>query len=341
MAGKYDDILSAIRPPSNGVPVVPQGKGKYDDILSSINAGQPERKSKSYAEELEPGIYGETNPTGQKILENLAIAAGGYGLGALGATGIVKAARSNLGKALLNSPKSLKPQYTAQDLAVRIKRTVPETGARAVFPDPYIAPSGLSKPRYANVKSLQPEIVNAKGKIISPKPPSSIEAVDSAPASFSRPRPTIPAEPLPTTIPEKIPEKFAGFKKFADSRIDKFGDKLTPQELVNYKVHLETKMNDGSIPKFNDRGKITTAYQQASELNKKISDTFKTVMDKRLKGANLPEGVLKSRTELDRLNYMSNRIREIPGKVYSGAKKAAKVGAVLGGLGYGAKLLSD
>lgn len=43
----------------------------------------------SYPEQLEPGIYGETSPPEQKVLENLGHAAGGYYLGKLGTQGAV------------------------------------------------------------------------------------------------------------------------------------------------------------------------------------------------------------------------------------------------------------
>lgn len=334
--GKYDDLVAGL-PPLKG-----QSSGKYDDLLSGL---PPVREN---AESIEPGVYGETDPTGQKILENLGVAAGGYGMGQLAggiAKGISKAAGSDFGQALIRSPKNLGADYAAQDAAVGVERTIPETSTKAVFEDPYKYPSQLSKPKYVDVKSTQPQIVNPAGKVISPNPSSSIEPTDVGPVTFSRPKPQIPAEPLPTTIPEKIPAGFAGFKKFADSRIDKFGDALTPQELMNYKVHLETKMADGSIPKYSDQGKITTIYQQASALRSKIANTFKSAMDSQLEGKSLPEGVIPTRTRLDRVNTISNRTRELPGKVYEGAKKYGKRGLIAatlaGALGAGYKYLGE
>lgn len=279
------------------------------------------------AEQIEPGIYGETNPPEQKLLQNLVALGSGMEIGRAIPEGIANLVKSKLGKAILNSPKSLGKQYAAQDAAVGVKRVLPETGPKAVFEDPYKYPSNLSKPKYASVETPGPKIVNTRGEIISPNPESSIQAVDTAPTSFTRPKPTIQAEPMPTSIPEKLPDNLAGFKKFAESRIDKFGDKLTPQELMNYKVHLETKMADGSIPKFGDNGKITTAWQQASDLRNKVASTFKTVMDKKLQNVDLPSGVERTRTNLDSINTLSNSIRNKGRAVGDFAKKAGKVAA--------------
>lgn len=295
--GKYDQFLV-------GLPESSSRSGKYDAFTKDLP------NSPSYAEQLEPGIYGETSPTGQRILENLGRVAGGYGVGALAGTGLVKAAESNLGKALLNSPKALGKQYAAQDVAVGVARDIPETATRANFESPYTNPISTKPPRAIPVKTA------FKSNLVG-------------------------AEPLPTNIPTELPDSLAGFKRFATKRIDTFGDKLSPQELMNYKVHLETKMADGSIPKFSQEGKPTTAYQQASDLRNKIAQTFKKVMDTNLQGKELPAGVMKTRTALDKVNTLSNSIRSIPGKVKSAAKTTAKVGA-LGGGTYGLyKLLNQ
>jgi hypothetical protein len=53
--------------------------------------GQPTTADiQNNAESIEPGIYGETNPTGQKILQNLGAVAGGYGVGQLAGMGASK-----------------------------------------------------------------------------------------------------------------------------------------------------------------------------------------------------------------------------------------------------------
>jgi hypothetical protein len=42
--------------------------------------GQAQPPASNYPEQLEPGIYGETSPTGQKLLENAATAASGFAI---------------------------------------------------------------------------------------------------------------------------------------------------------------------------------------------------------------------------------------------------------------------
>lgn len=64
------------------------------------------------------GIYGSTNPTVQ---------------------------------GLVNTPKELSPQYTAQNEAIGISGEVPETASNVKYADPYQYASQLTKPKYAKV----------------------------------------------------------------------------------------------------------------------------------------------------------------------------------------------
>lgn len=56
-----------------------------DSYLSSNNFNPTTIGIKKNAENIEPGVYGSTDPTGQRILENLGTVASGYGVGKLGA----------------------------------------------------------------------------------------------------------------------------------------------------------------------------------------------------------------------------------------------------------------
>lgn len=61
----------------------------------------------SYGEQIEPGVYGETNPAGQKMLEAGLTVAGGYGIGQLAGMGLMKAANTNAAKSIFNAPKNI------------------------------------------------------------------------------------------------------------------------------------------------------------------------------------------------------------------------------------------
>lgn len=73
--------------------VAPLNKGlDFSDLEVPINN----------AEKIEPGIYGETDPTGQKVLENLGKVAAGYGVGTLAGSAV-----SGIGNLFSKSPTLL------------------------------------------------------------------------------------------------------------------------------------------------------------------------------------------------------------------------------------------
>lgn len=245
------------------------------------------------AEQIEPGVYGETSPAGQKILENLGMVAGGYGVGNLIGTGLAKAAESKLGRALLNSPQDIGVKMREGLTEAGVARRPPELGPSAKFENPYQYPSELPQPAYK--KGIAGIPVNAK--------------------SIPRLKPQIPAEPLPTSVPLKYPEDPASFHNFADARIQGFGNKLTPQEVNDYKTILSDKLTTM------ERGGLsgTPLYSDLSSLKSRVSQ--------------LHESLIPGREELNQIYGLSKGIRSAPGKVWSGAKKAAKIGATTAVIG--------
>lgn len=122
--GRFDDLTADLQPTSSG-----KG-GRFDDLTTDLTP------SITNAERIEPGIYGDTDPAGQKMLEKLQTVAGGYGVGKLAGLGVAKAAGSTLGKAILNSPSDLSPEYDALHETAGISKNLPETGGRtARFPN--------------------------------------------------------------------------------------------------------------------------------------------------------------------------------------------------------------
>lgn len=231
-------------------------------------------------------------------------------------------------KGLVNTPQELGPDYSAQNKAIGVTRRVPMEGGKVPqYPDPYNSPSGLSKPKYSSVPSAQPEIVNPQGKVISPVPSSSIEPTETAPTAFSRPKPTMPAEQLPSTVPTRLPSKPGDFLSYANEKLGRFGGKINPQELMDWQVKLEADMSSGVIPKYNEKGGITTIYQQASDLASRIKSVFNPIAERRLAGAELPEGTMPTRAGLDKAYGIASSVQK-------GTRKAIKsAGAVTGIVG--------
>lgn len=67
-------------------------------------------------------------------------------------------------------------------------------------------------------------------------------------AATKQPRPIVPAETIPSVSPMSYPSDPAAFINFAKARVSTFGDKLSPQELDDYKTILSKMFKDGSLP---------------------------------------------------------------------------------------------
>lgn len=246
--------------------------------------------------------------------------------------GDLKSMQNPVIKGLMNTPKELGPEYAAQDAAIGVERSVPlEKGDVPRYPDPYQHPSNLIKPRYSDVESPAPKIVNTSGKVISPTPLSSVEPSESTTMTgFRRPKPTIPAEPLPDVTPLSYPKEPANFIKYADKKLDAFGNRLNPQELMDWRVKLETDMSSGKIPKFKkdisgkETEKITTAFQEASKLSSRIGKVFNEIADTELGGVKLPKNVSPTRTGLNKANTIANKQEAVKAAL----KKYGKYGVI-------------
>lgn len=233
-------------------------------------------------------------------------------------------------KGLVNTPQELSPQYTAQNKAIGVARRIPQEGGRTpTFEDPYKYPSQLSKPKYASVKSQAPEIVNPSGKVVSPIPGKTIQAAEGAPTSFARPKPQTPAEQLPGTVPTRLPNNPGDFMAYANQKLAQFGDKINPQELMDWQVKIQTDMGNGTIPKIDpSSGRITTIYQQATDLLGRIKGVFNPIAERRLKVASLPEGTIPTRAGLDKAYGVAANLQNATKKVGKIAGGIAGVAAL-------------
>jgi hypothetical protein len=259
-------------------------------------------------ENTEPGVYGETSPFGQRLLENAGIAAGGYGVGSLVGTGVAKAAESKLGRAIFNSPRTIGEEMKPGLAKARIKDRPPELAETAKFEDPYQYPSQLSEVKRTQFMKGVPGPLASTGKKI------------------PRLKPQFPAEPLPTSVPLKYPEDPATLYNFANARLKGFASdpknvKLTAQELNDYKTILSEKLTEMTRQGMAE----TPIYQKLSDLQSRVSG--------------IHGRVVPGRADLNEVYGMSKNIRKIPGKIYSGAKTAAKYGTLAAALGYGASKL--
>lgn len=254
------------------------------------------------AERIEPGVYGETAPFSQKLLENTITAGSGVLLpGAV--AGIPKVIRSignaydsavsyiqnPVARGLLQSTKKLGESFNAQNEAVGITRRVPVEGGRVAKFD---APERLVPTR--------------------------------------QPRPITPAEPLPDVVPKQYPKDTGSFLNYANAKLKGLGNKISPQELTDWKVKIQTDISSGKIPKFDPETKrITTVYQQAVDLSKRITSQLNKTIEPALKEANLPKGTIRSRADLNRAFSVSAG-KENVGRLL---KKGVKY-ALGGGLAY-------
>lgn len=200
---------------------------------------------------------------------------------------------------ITGNKKLLSPQYEAQNEAIGVTRRIPQEGGRLPT---------FAKPELQGLASKQP-------------------------------RPMTPAEPLPGVVPERYPGKPGDFMAYANQKLGQFGDRISPQELMDWEVKLGTDMsNPNVIPRFNPQGGTTTIYQQASDLASRTKSTFNKVAEARLKAAQLPEGVMRTRAALDQAYGLASRVQEYTRRGLGLAWKVGKAGAVaaIAGAGIGA-----
>lgn len=168
----------------------------------------------------------DTDPIEQRIVENLGVAGTGYGVGQL-AGNIVKGAaalpRTTLGRAILNSPEALGPEFRGGEKAAGISGDLPlRRGGTQKFPD------------LAGQPSLSPPV----------------EAPMVAPLSYAK--------------------DTNSFLNQARARVQAFGDKLSPQELNDYKTELSNIL--GSTPPG------TPQYAIASQLKTDVTALHNTAI---------------------------------------------------------------
>jgi hypothetical protein len=156
-------------------------------------------------------------------------------------------------------------------------------------------------------------------------------------AATKQPTPVVPAEPVPSNVPVRYPSKAGDFMAYARGRLGS-AKGVDPQELMDWQVKLQTDLNNGTIPKIDQAtGRITTIYQQATDLLSKTKAAFNDAAEAKLPGANLPEGVMPTRSGLNQA-FSRAADREQLGRT---VKQGAKWAAGLGGGAYGIKALID
>jgi len=235
---------------------------------------------------------------------------------------------------LTKTPQQLSPQYTAQNDAAGIANRPAEQAGKIQYPDQYQYPSQLSKPKYIPVKPS--ELPAGQPGVPMPEPvqpatPTFRPVENPNAPAFSRPKPQIPAEPLPTTTPLKYPSDPASLVNTAGDRITKFGDKLGPQELHDYRNLLDQNIgHPNKIPQF-IQGKLNPLYAQASALRSQVNGLLNQVVDKYISQVKLPTGTLPTRESLNQAYGIS----KIPGKVGSALGDVSKTGGKIAGAGAG------
>lgn len=278
--GKYDDILAGL-PASNTPAAVTPKVGKYDDILSGLPEQKTNKPSISpfvaydVANELSPASivrHNTLDPLGEKIAEFGGRQ--GYPIsGALAGTAVQVAPE------LLSTVLGLKGLYKSTDPAVKgALNTTKELGADyqaqndAIGVTRRVPPEGGLKPRFAELERV---------------------------AATKQPKPVIPAEPVPSNIPVRYPSKPGDFLSYANGRLSS-QKPIAPQELMDWQVKLQTDMSNGTIPKIDPTtGRITTVFQQATDLLNRTKGAFNSASEPLIKEAELPSGVMPTRPGLN------------------------------------------
>lgn len=130
-----------------------------------------------------------------------------------------------------------------------------------------------------------------------------------------------PPPQAPFVAPKSYPKDINSFINFARARVQAFGDKLTPQELDDYKTMLSTNIKAMKV-----KGLAKTEpYAIASQLQKDVTA--------------LHNSVIPGREQLNKVYALSKTIHpELGDWITDGVKKYGikAIGAVLAGLGIGA-----
>lgn len=133
------------------------------------------------------------------------------------------------------------------------------------------------------------------------------------------PKPVVPAETLPNVPPTSYPSDPNTFVNAVQDRIEKFGDRLSPQELSDMKSQLTTFANTGKFDFTTKAGAV------AAKTIKKVSELH----------ANAIEG----RSELNSIYGLSKMLHpDVLGTLKEYAAKYGKSIAVGAGAGLGYKL---
>lgn len=194
---------------------------KYPSYQNQIGPGV-----KATRDQIEPGVMGETDPVEQKLVENAATAAAGYTL-----PGAVETVAAIPGKIKTALGESTVPLLKA--LGKSPKELGPEFAAgneAAGISDQ------LPVQRGSMARFPQPE------RIVPTKQPT----------------PIAKAETLPSVPPVSYPKDPASFINFAQARIKAFGNRLSPQELNDYKAVIDDMMGTGKVASKTPQGAVAS-----------------------------------------------------------------------------------
>ena len=90
-------------------------------------------------------------------------------------------------------------------------------------------------------------------------------------------------------------------------------------------------MANGDIPKFDQNGKLTSIFAQASDAAKKVTNTLNQVAEPLLQNASLPEGTLPTREALNQAYSVASKQQALQNIIKKYGLKGVEAG--LGVLG--------
>lgn len=191
------------------MPFVPDDEEQNAPAMGGFQPDQtPDTAFAANREAIEPGVMGETEPVEQKALGALNQVATGYGVGRL-AGSVAEAALP-----------------TVKKFGKALWNTPQEIGEQM----------GAGE-KAAGVTSHLPELRGSKPTYPAPEMNFPTKA----------PRPLVAAEPLPGVTPKSYPSDKNTFLNMANERMDKFGNKLGPQEITDYHKQIADWFARGKI----------------------------------------------------------------------------------------------
>lgn len=294
--GRYDDILAGLPQPAASAQAPVRPTGKYDDILAGLpkvdnrstlekvlGAGKEALKMAPTAATAIAGLAGAGNPwdaasvvNAPELMRRVKEGSVMAGEGVAEQGGKMLPNHPNI-PAAIGTAVAMAPELVAAGTTLRGMVASQDPLAQAIRN----TPKDLS-PRYAALN---------KEAGISENLPVQRGSIPRFPGLDGQPQGAPPPQ-APTVAPVAYPKDPNAFLNFAKARLSGLGDKLSAQELNDYKSIVNTMMRTGKVSPGTDQ------YAVASQVGKQTTQ----LLNKAVPG----------RAELDQVYALSKQLRIAP-----------------------------